>query len=117
VAAEFEESVCVDKIVNWTRLQKALSHHPSKLNLVEEIVFAAGGKLMELAEERLFSLPWRIDATKTADEPIYSLELTGTRELLHPRVLLDLERHSELPLTVVLTDSKGRKAKLNVNPV
>jgi len=98
-------------------LQKLLKDRPDKFNLVEEIVFAAGGKLMEVAEECSFTLPWRIDATKTTDEPIYSLELTGTLALIHPRVLLDVERHFELPLSVILTDSKGRKARLNVKPV
>jgi len=68
---EFEDSVCVDRLLNWEYLQKLLRDRPDKFNLVEEVVFAAGGKLMEVAEERSFKLPWRMEATKTTDEPIY----------------------------------------------
>jgi len=113
---EFEDSVCVDRLLNWEYLQKLLRDRPDKFNLVEEVVFAAGGKLMEVAEERSFKLPWRMEATKTTDEPIYSLELTGSLAQLRPCVLLEVERHFTLPLSVILTDSEGRKARLNVKP-
>jgi hypothetical protein len=116
MAPEFDREVCVNQIVNWDGLQRMLKQQP-KLNLVEEIAFAAGGMLMEVAEERSFSLPWRIDAIKTTDKPIYSLELTGTLALLHPEVLLDVEGHFTLPVTIVLTDSEGRNAKITVKPV
>ncbi len=112
---EFEKTVCIDQVTNWDALQKMLKERPAELKLVEEVVFAAGGVLMEVAGERSFTLPWRIDATKTT-ESIYSIELSGTLNVLHPRVLLDTENDYELPITVVLTDSEGRSAKLFVTP-
>src|SRR5713101_5907796 len=93
-----------------------LNDQHSRLNPVQEIVYAAGGRLMEIAWERSFTPPWRIDACKTTDEPIYSLELVGTSDELRSRVLFDGEKHLEFPLTVMLRDKDGRTARLTVKP-
>jgi len=106
----------VDQIVNWDVLQTMLNDQHSRLNPVQEIVYAAGGRLMEIAWERSFTPPWRIDACKTTDEPIYSLELVGTSDELRSRVLFDGEKHLEFPLTVMLRDKDGRTARLTVKP-
>jgi hypothetical protein len=115
VEPEFEKMVCIDQIMNWNVLQRLLKEQPAKVKLVEEIAFAAGGVLMEVAEKHSFRLPWRIDATKTTGS-IFAIELSGTLQVRHPKVVIDAEENYALPLTVVLTDSEGRIAKLLVMP-
>jgi hypothetical protein len=40
--------------MNWDVVQRTLKERPAELKLIEEVVCAAGGMLMEVAEERSF---------------------------------------------------------------
>ena len=114
---EFEDAVRVDQLLNLDVLQAMITDQPGKLNPVEEVALAAGGRLMDIAWERSFTTPWRIDACKVADEPVYSLELVEDEEgALTPQVLLNAEKLLELPLVVILRDKDGRTARLTVEP-